>query len=372
MGRALFVANLDSFHKNFHLPYVRRLQEHGYEVELVSTGKEGFCKFAVKHDIVFGRSPFKWQNITAFRQLRSLLKSKFYDIVYFSTPVIGAVGRLALVGTKHGRVVYSAHGYSFYEGNGKLSNWKYVFIEKLLCRLTDCTFTMNKEDFEACRKFRFPCKEIYNVDGVGVDLSVFAKATAEEKSALRKRYQYGEEDFLLIYPAEFTERKNQSLLIQAMAELKDKYENVKLLLLGRGVKEEAYRQLAKELNVGNEVHFLGYRDDVNQLLKMSDVLFASSINEGLPINMIEALATGLPVVATNTRGQNDLVTDGYNGYLFDLNRPDVACDKICGLIEDKDAYEVMSNNAVESSQKYDIRAVAPQYDKVFGIDENNV
>ena len=367
MKRALFVANLDSFHKNFHLPYVKRLQERGYEVELVSTGNVDFTGIATKYDIEFGRSPLKKQNIPAFRQFRDLLKKKFYDIVYFSTPVIGAVGRMALIGTRHGRVIYSAHGYSFYEGNSKLSNWKYIFIEKILCHLTDCTFTMNKEDYEACFRYNFPCKEIYNVDGVGVDLSVYSKVSPEEKSVLRKRYQYDENEFILIYPAEFTERKNQCLLLEAMAELKKKYVNVKLLLLGRGIMEDSYKMQAKALGVDDYVHFLGYRSDVNLLLKMSDVLFASSINEGLPINIMEALATGLPVVATNTRGQNDLITDGYNGFLYDLDCPKAASEKISRLIEDKNLYCKISDQAVESSKKYDIRVVVPQYDKVFGI-----
>ena len=366
MKRALFVANLDSFHKNFHIPYVRRLQEHGYEVELVSTGSVDFSGIAKKHDIKFGRTPINRQNIPAFKQFRKLVKSKYYDIIYFSTPVIGAVGRIALIGTKHGRVIYSAHGYSFYKNNPD-GNGKYIFIEKNLCRLTDCTFTMNKEDYEAVQELKFPCKEIYNVDGVGVDLSVFSKVTQDEKLSLRNQYGYNPKDFILIYPAEFTERKNQGLLLEAMSRLRKRHANVRLLLLGRGIKEDDYKRYAKQLGVDDVVHFLGYRNDVNQLLKMSDVLFASSTNEGLPINMMEALATGLPVVATNTRGQNDLIKDGYNGYRFELNEPDVASDRVCRLIEDKVLYETMSDNAVESSKKYDIRVVAPQYDKVFGI-----
>lgn len=365
MKKALFVANTDNFHKNFHLPYIKRLQDKGYEVELVSTGNVDFTGIAKRHDIVFGRTPLKMQNLKAFWQLRKLLRS-YYDIIYFSTPVVGAVGRVALIGKKRGRVIYSAHGYSFYKDNPD-GNGKYIFIEKNLCRLTDCTFTMNKEDYEAVQELKFPCKEIYNVDGVGVDLSVFAKVTPDEKIALRDKYEYDQNDFILIYPAEFTERKNQGLLLEAMSRLRQKHSNVKLLLLGRGIKEDDYKQYAKELGVDDIVHFLGYRNDVNQLLKLSDALFASSTNEGLPINMMEALATGLPVIATNTRGQNDLIQDGYNGFLFGLNEPEVASNRICSLIEDKSLYDVMSDHAVESSKKYDIRVVAPQYDKVFGI-----
>lgn len=368
MKKALFVANLDSFHKNFHIPYIKRLKERGYEVELVSTGNVDFSELAIKHDICFGRSPLKMQNIPAFRQFRKLIKSNYYDIIYFSTPVIGAVGRVALIGTKRGRVIYSAHGFSFYEGNSKKSNFIYGTVERLLARLTDCIFTMNKEDYEACPRYRISCKELYNVDGVGVDLSVFYKASEEEKSRLRGEYHYDKNDFILIYPAEFTERKNQGLLLQTMSLLKQKHNNVKLLLLGRGVMEEEYKRMARELNIVNYVYFLGYRNDVHQLLKISDVLFASSKNEGLPINMMEAMASGLPVVATNTRGQNDLIQDGDNGFLYDLGHPEVAYDRICRLIEDKTLYNRMSLRAMESSKKYDIKVVAPQYDKVFGIE----
>lgn len=367
MKRALFVANLDSFHKNFHLPYVKRLQEKGYEVELVSTGKVDFSNICQKHDIVFGRSPLKLQNVTAFKQLRSIVKANYYDIIYFSTPVIGAVGRMALIGTKRGRVIYSAHGFSFYRGNSKKANFIYSSVERLLAKLTNCIFTMNKEDYEACSRYKIKCREIYNVDGVGIDLSVYAKVNRAEKDAIREQYNYSKDDFILIYPAEFTERKNQGLLLKVMANLHLKHPNVRLLLLGRGAMEDDYKRMSSDLGLGEIVDFLGYRNDVSQLLKMSDVLFASSTNEGLPINIIEALATGLPVVATNARGHNDLIEDGHNGYLFDLNDIDLACNKICSLIESAPLYETISNHAVNSAKKYDIRIVAPQYDKVFGL-----
>lgn len=365
MKKALFVANTDNFHKNFHLPYIKRLQEKGYEVELVSTGDVDFTSVAKRHNIVFGRTPLKLQNIKAFCQLRKLLRN-YYDIIYFSTPVPGAVGRVALIGKKRGRVIYSAHGYSFYKGNPE-GNGKYIFIEKNLCRLTDCTFTMNKEDYEAVMELKFPCKEIYNVDGVGIDTSVFYKCTQEEKSDLRKKYGYADNTFIMIYPAELTERKNQPLLFAALKELLKKHTNVKLLLAGTGIMMNSYKRIALDMNLNEYVEFLGYRNDVKDLLKASDVLFASSTNEGLPINIIEGLASGLPVVATATRGQTDLVIDGYNGFLFELNDASNAASHICALIENHDLYEKMACNAIESVKKYDITNVIEQYDKVWGI-----
>lgn len=367
MKKALFVCNMDSFHRNFNQPYVNRLNEHGYVVDLACLGAETFKTIRKKFNVPFGRKPLTYENIKAFQKLRDIVRADYYDLIYISTPIPGALARMALVGANHGRVVYSAHGFNFYKGNSAIKNLVFITLEKFLSRLTDCIFTMNEEDYVACQRYHFHCKEIYNVDGVGVDLSVFQKASQNEKAELRKEYHYNEDDFLLIYPAELTARKNQSLLLESMVKLKEKHQNVRLLLLGRGVNEAVYRETAKELGVNDSVDFWGYRNDVNRMLRMSDVLFSSSINEGLPINLMEALATGLPVVTTNTRGQNDLIKEGYNGFLYELNQPEVAAQKISKLIEDSILYNQVSSNAVESSKKYDISVVAPQYDKIFGI-----
>lgn len=366
MKKALFVCNMDSFHRNFNQPYVRRLNEHGYEVDLACVGDEDFPNIRNKFDVQFARRPFKAQNISALKQLRKIVRDCNYDLIYASTPVPGALVRLALIGTKHGRVVYSAHGFNFYKGNGKISNLIFIILEKFLSLLTDCVFTMNQEDYTNGKKY-MSCKELYNVDGVGVDTSIFSRPTADEKSAMRKKFGYNDNQFLLIYPADFHDRKNQKLLIDAVAILSKTVKNIKLLLPGTPWKDAEYRAHAKKLGVEQHVDFLGYRRDIKDILKMTDVLFASSINEGLPINIIEGLATGLPIVATRVRGHVDLIEDGKNGFLFDLGDPQSASDCIEKLVGDKELYNRMSDAALISAKKYDLSVVVPQYDKVFGI-----
>lgn len=369
MKKALFIANIDSFHKNFHTPYIKMLVEQGYNVELVSTGNGRFDNVSVKHNIVFGRTPLEMKNIIAYKQLRKLFKG-YYDIIYFSTPVVGAIGRMALHGLNHGRVIYSAHGFSFYKGNNKISNFKYRTIEKFLARYTDCIFTMNKEDFDACSVYKFKCKEIYNVDGVGVDLQKYSKPLKEEKERIRKQYGYAESDFIMIYPAELTERKNQLILINIIKELRRYHENIKLLLPGSGIMESVYQNAITENRLNDHIQLLGYRNDIDTLLKMSDILLASSLNEGLPINVIEAMAVGLPIVASDVRGHQDLVSNGINGFLYPIDKTNLAVDYINELIDDNLLYKKMSANCVEMAEKYSIDNVVPQYYKIFGIAEN--
>ena len=116
MKKALFVCNMDSFHRNFNQPYVLRLNDHGYVVDLACAGDEEFPNIRNKYKIDFARRPLKTQNIKAFKQLRGVVKRREYDLIYASTPVPGAIVRLALIGVKHGRMVYSAHGFNFYKG----------------------------------------------------------------------------------------------------------------------------------------------------------------------------------------------------------------------------------------------------------------
>lgn len=365
--RALLIANLDNFHKNFNIPYVNRLKNLNYEVELTSSGDSDFKDIAKKYNINFARSPFDLKNIKEFIKLRKIIKSHYYDLIYLSTPVVGAYGRLATLFLPKGRVVYSAHGFNFYKGNKRILNFLYSRIERMLSRITDCLFTMNAEDYEACFIYKMRSKEIYNVDGVGIDLSRFSKVSADKKHNLRSLFGYDDDIFILIYPAEFNNRKNQELLLKTVVILKNKYPTIKLVLPGDGLLQNNCITIAKELGIENNVDFLGYRNDVDQLLQLSDVLFASSKNEGLPINMIEALSCGLPVVATRTRGHVDLINEGINGFLFDIENPSEAADKITMLLENQNLYKQMSENAEKSAKKYDINNVIHQYDKVFGL-----
>lgn len=367
MKRALLVANFNSFHRQFNLPYIKRLSDCGYAVSLVSGGENEFEGIENKYDIEFDRTPYHFKNFVSFFKLRKVY-STYYDVIYISTSVVGAFARLALIGKKHGRIIYSAHGYNFYKLKGRMVGKYYIPIEKLLSRLCDCIFTMNKEDYDATIQNKFPCKEIYNVDGVGIDTGKFRKPTSKEKEDLRKQYGYPNDMFILFYAAELTERKNQKILFDVIDNLRHKHSNIKLLLAGSGAETENYKAIVSAKGLDDFVDFLGFRRDVISLLKMSDLLIASSLNEGLPINMIEGLATGLPVVATSVRGHVDLIEDGVNGFLFELDSPETASRDISMLIDTPELYERMSVLAIESSKKYDIKVVAPQYDKIFGIE----
>ena len=212
------------------------------------------------------------------------------------------------------RVIYTAHGFHFYTG-APLINWLLFYpVEWYLAKYTDTLITINHEDYNrAKKKFSKRCHDIQYVPGVGIDPKKFDfKMTKKEKHELRASLGLKDDDFVMIFPARLDKNKNQGFLIKCMPELIRENPKIHLLLPGQDELNGKYQNLAKKLGVEDNVRFLGKRDDVPRLLKISDLAVSSSKREGLPINMLEALESNLPIVALGCRGCNDILSNSIN------------------------------------------------------------
>ncbi|MBR3143735.1 DUF1919 domain-containing protein [Candidatus Saccharibacteria bacterium] len=314
--KVLFVATVDSHIELFHVPYLKMFHDKGWEVH-VATDTDKPIKYCDKKiKLPIKRSPFKIvSNFKAVRELRKIAKREGYEIVHCHTPMGGVVARLACKGCRrHGtRVMYTAHGFHFYTG-APLHFWLMFYpVEWYLAKYTDTLITINNEDYErAKRKFGKRCRDIRYVPGVGVDEKKFAKKmSTKEKLALRKKLGLKEDDNVLICVGRLDKNKNQGFLIEAMKELATKDSNYHLLLVGPDEINGKYQKLANKLGVDKNVHFLGFRNDISELMQISDVAVSASKREGLPVNLIEAAMLGLPIVATDCRGNRDVVCKDY-------------------------------------------------------------
>ena len=351
--KVLFVATVDSHIRHFHIPYLKYFKENGYEVHVATSNdeEEKFDYCDKKHMITFERSPFKSNNLKAIKQMKKLLNQEKFDLVHCHTPMGGVVTRLAAKSfRKEGlKVFYTAHGFHFYKG-APLINWLlYYPVEKFLAKYTDVLITINMEDFERAKKFK--AKRVDRIDGIGVDNKKFQiELTAEEELALKKEFNIKEEDIVLTYVAELNAGKNQYLLLEALNEIVQENQNIKLLLVGKGILENEYKQKIKELELENNVIMTGYRRDVPKIFKITDIAVSTSKREGLPINLVEAQMSGVAAIATDVRGNNEVIVDNKTGYIikdkFEL------IDKLKLLIKDKELRDIMGKNASENSKKY--------------------
>ncbi|PFP29489.1 glycosyltransferase family 1 protein [Bacillus sp. AFS073361] len=322
--KMLFCATVDYHFKAFHLPYLKWFKEQGWEVHVAASGEMKLPYVDRKYNIPIQRSPFDPKNMVAYKILKSIIDNNQYKIIHCHTPMGGVLTRLAAREARRNgtKVLYTAHGFHFCKG-APFTNWMlYYPIERILSRFTDCLITINTEDYNIAKNHRFKAQEIKHVNGVGVNTDFYKPVDETHKSVLRKEHGYDTQDFLMFYAAEFNRNKNQKLLIESLALVKDEVPNAKLLLAGVGPLLQDCKELSLRLGVDGMVDFLGFRNDIDKLLMISDIAVASSLREGLPVNIMEAMACGLPVIANDNRGHRELIEDSMNGWLIRNNSED--------------------------------------------------
>lgn len=367
MKKILFVATLSIHFQCFYLPYFDFLKKNGWEVSSACFDPVDMPGCDKTYAILMDRLPYSVKNIFGYKQLKQVINNNKFDVVHCSTPMAGVLTRIAAKkARKHGaKVIYTAHGFHFFKG-APLFNWLIYFpVEQFLSRKTDCLITINGEDYKTAKNHLIADQTVI-VHGVGYDKEKFIKPGADKKSYLRSVYGYSDKAVLLVYVAELNGNKNQTLLIKALKMLADENEELRLLLVGpdrTGGKTHAF---AKNAGLEDRVTFFGQRKDVCEILSMCDLAVASSRREGLPVNIMESLACGLPVVATDNRGHRELIKDGHNGYLVQPDDCVALTQKITQLIQDKALYNRLSKNAGESVEDYAIERVLEEVKGIYG------
>lgn len=311
-NKVLFVASTDRHINGFHSSYLRLFKQKGWKTYVATCeNKEKISCCDKKYVLTKFRNPFNPNSLKAIPQLKKIIEKEHFDIIHCHTPMGSVVTRLAAKkARKNGtRVIYTAHGFHFYTG-APLINWLLFYpIEWYLAKYTDTLITINHEDYNrAKKKFSKRCHDIQYVPGVGIDPKKFDfKMTEKEKHELRASLGLKDDDFVMIFPARLDKNKNQGFLIKCMPELIKENSKIHLLLPGRDELNGKYQILAKKLAVEKNVHFLGRRDDIPRLLKISDLAVSSSKREGLPINILEALCCNTSVISTRCRGAQELL-----------------------------------------------------------------
>lgn len=367
--KVLMIATYGDFFASFETHNIKILNEMGMEVTLCANWidpkynykekKLEGLKFT-KENIEFQRSPFNKKNIKCFFELMKLMKANKYNLVDCHNAVIGVYARISARINSVPFVMYTAHGFQFYK-NGPRKDWLiYYPVEKILSKITDRILVMNEEDFEYTNNFF--CEKIDLIPGVGVDISSFSNIQVNRKE-MRATIGVEEDSFLIISIGELSKRKNHAVVIEAMSKLANK--KVEYLIAGIGPHRKELENLTKKFNIENQVHFLGYRSDIKEILKIVDISIFPSFREGLMVAGIESLASGVPLISSNRKGIRDYTIEGYNGFLFEPN--DV--DKLRYLIEyavnnQKELLE-LSKNAIESSKVYDIEKVNNTMKKIY-------
>lgn len=368
-GKVLFLATVYTHLATFHIPFMRLLEDKGYEVHAAASAAEGRKEeveaIGVKcWDIPFARSPYSPKNLRAFQELKRLLEAHHFALVHVHTPVAAFLGRYLAKATGQGPVLYTAHGFHFYKG-APLRNWLiYYTAERLAARWTDGLIVMNGEDFDNARRLGFePDKNLFYVHGVGVDLTHYSPL-ASPKEYIRLELSLSPTGVVVTCAAEMIPRKNHMLLLNAWKILSARCSDCYLLLMGTGELLSVLQEKVKEEQIPR-VYFLGYRRDVPQILRESDIVTLTSKHEGLPRCIMEAMAAGKPVVATDVRGSRDLVEHGKTGFLVELGDVEGLVSALETLIKNEGLRKSMGKAGLEKIKDYSLDRVLCEMEAIY-------
>lgn len=363
MKKVLFVATTAKSHINtFHLPHIKFFKNKGWSVHVATNGDEKVLFADREFCLPISRNPFRIGNIFAVFDLIRIMKNEKYDLVSSHTPMGGVIARIAAFFAKTSCIIYMAHGFHFYNG-APFFNKFYKVIEEILARVTDVIITMNEEDFKAAEKFTLRKNgKVYKIPGIGVGTKKISNASTDKKI---KRIQLGikENEIVILNTAEMIKRKNQKTILKAFAKIN--CDNAILLICGRGRLEKKLKLLSKKLGISYKVKFLGFREDIPEILAISDIFVLSSFHEGLPLAVIESMAAGIPVICSDIRGNNDLIIENENGFLLDCKDINGFAEKIDLLCNDKFLRNKLGQKNKRAVSMYDIENVLLAMEKIY-------
>jgi len=362
--KRILVTSTDSMMFIFLIPHINHLIKKGYKVDVacsllpefsnqsyISKIKDLLPSDCTVHCIRAARSPFSFRNYYGYKDLVKIFSNEKYDILWCNEPVVGFISRLAgrkfrLSGLK---TLYMVHGFHFFSG-GSIYNYILFPLEWFAAKFTDSLCVINKIDFEfAKRMFSI---DIHRINGIGFESSKYSN-TQIYRSNIRTRFGLKDSDFFLLSVGELNENKNHATVIKSLALLKGC--NIKYFICGVGGQLKKLQDLTKYYGISNDVHFLGQRSDISQLLGATDLFIHPSYREGLGVAPLEAMASGLAIITSNRHGINDYSHSGVTGY--SCSPDDVSCfaNSIKYMIMNPNIRKKMGVNNKFVASKYDIK-----------------
>lgn len=375
MKRALVYASVASMIQQFNMDNIRLLQRKGYQIDVACNMEQGSTINSSK--IIELKKELERLNISVYHipiprnttKLLSLMKSyiqtkkmideRKYDLIHCHSPIGGMICRVAYRLSKQYRkakLIYTAHGFHFYKG-APLKNWLiYYPVEKICAHFTDVLITINSEDFEMA-KAKMKARQITYVPGIGIDTNRLCNVVVDRRSK-REELSIPQEATVLISVGELNANKNHEVVIRAMKEIDN--EELYYLIIGKGKNRENLERLCSQLGLQKRVLFLGYRSDIAELYKSSDICIFPSYREGLSVALMEAMCCGLPCIVSRIRGNIDLI-DENGGKLFEPS----SASSCAHCIEDIDGLREMGAYNKSKVHKFDVSVVMDLMNKIY-------
>jgi glycosyltransferase involved in cell wall biosynthesis len=324
---------------------LRAMRRRGWDVTVACTDGPSLRRLESEgitvHPVHISRTIAPVTNLLAVLRLYRLMRERTFDVVHVHTPVASLVGRLAARMARVPLILYTAHGFYFHEHMDSRIRALHIRLERLFGRITDFLFTQSSEDAATAIAERIMPAAKVDAIGNGVVIADFAGAPYEVVGAWRQRLDLPEGSVVIGTIGRLVEEKGYREFFQAAGKVAASQPSARFLIVGGAITGDrdpfsttVEQIIASDSNLLGRVRFAGYSEDIAALMQLIDVFVLASYREGMPRSIIEAMASGKPVVATDIRGCREEVVDGVTGYLVPVRDASMLANRIEALVED--------------------------------------
>jgi glycosyltransferase involved in cell wall biosynthesis len=276
-----------------------------------------------------------WKSdLVALWKLIRLIRKEKPDIIHTHTAKAGTLGRIAGILTGVPCKVHTFHGHVFHSYFGTVKTKVFIWIERILAGFTDRIIVISQLQYdELCHEIKIAPPSKFSIIRLGFDLTEFLNSDVH-RGKLRRELNISEDTLLVGIVGRLTAVKNHAMFLKSAKKVSEKIANVKFIVVGGGELEPEMKELAVSLEIKDKVIFLGWRRDMPAIYADMDLVVLSSLNEGTPVTLIEAMASGKAVVSTAVGGVPDIVHDCQTGILVPSGDDERFADAIVDLLED--------------------------------------
>ena len=314
------------------------------------------------HSLVRRISPIS--DILALFDLVRIIKAEKPDIVHTHTSKAGILGRLAAKIAKVPRIVHTPHGHVFFGHFGPILSRIFLWIEKAFAPLTDRVVALTAGESKDYIDLNVYRREKLVKIHSGVDVEKFNQVSV---NAVEKKRCLGLEqnDIVVGFIGWLLPIKGPMHLLKAMAMVWEHYEDTNLVFIGKGELDVDLRAEALKAGANGRVNFLGWRDDVNEIIPLFDIFVLPSLNEGMGRVLVEAMAAGKPIVASNVGGIPDVIQHDNNGLLVPPGDEKALAAAIMRLINDPEKAKKMGQRGRELCHRFSLDSMVEKIDLLY-------
>ncbi len=351
---ALFLAkNLDK--KKYNVYFITGIGGYLDETIKKINGIKVYFMKNLKHPI----SPFF--DILALFELKKFFKENKIDIVHTHSSKAGILGRFAakMAGVK--LIIHTIHGFPFHKYQNFFIFNIYLMLEKIAAKFCHKLVAVGKDVMDYGLRYKVGKREQYVIIRAGVDINLFKNAKVNKKEYFKK-YEINHQDFIVGMIGNLKKQKNPIEFINIADEVMKKDKNVSFIFAGDGPLKTKVNILIKKFNLEEKVKFIGWINEPEKFIRALDVFLLTSLWEGLPCTLVQAIAAKKFCIATDIDGNRELINKVNFGFLYKPGNYILAAEEILKI---KNKKLKITDNIYKILKEFDENFMLKEYEKIY-------